>query len=251
MTKTSSKPEREGLMARLGQAQSPPPWTLTDVVITLFVLMIATVLLGSSVALVLMGPGTSLTLTLGWIIGLSVAGGFVLITRRRHADQLAALHMERLQLPALYLVFLGVALALTADVISLLASQSIQSVPVLVSLAADDPLTWIMGGLFVLLVQPLAEGLVFQGMALPTLRAQLGPWPGLLLTSVLYALYYYLIFASSLSGGAAIGYAFVHPLIVGVGLSLVRVHTGSTRASVVAGVGAGLFALLAAFILLG
>jgi membrane protease YdiL (CAAX protease family) len=102
-----------------------------------------------------------------------------------------------------------------------------------------------------LIAQPLAEELVFRGVALPALRTALGARFGLVATAALSAVFHLLIYPASytavdsgVSPLAALWYSGVTPFLAALVFGSVRVVTGSTRLAIAAHVAFGLFALL-------
>src|SRR5947207_12715946 len=55
-------------------------------------------------------------------------------------------------------------------------------------------LSWILVVLFMVVLQPLAEGLVFQGLLLPSLRNAISSWPGFILSAVAYTMFHFVAY---------------------------------------------------------
>ena len=112
-----------------------------------------------------------------------------------------------------------------------------------------------MAGLFLVVIQPLAESLVFQGVVLPKLRFMLGAWGGVIVTTIVFTLLHYGIFYLSYQENypesAMLWYGIVYPLAMGLMFCLIKVYTGSTRAVMIARMGAGATFLLTALVLVG
>ena len=98
--------------------------------------------------------------------------------------------------------------------------------------------------LFIILVQPIAESLVFSGIALPRLRASLGGWLGLIASILLFAIYYYLVFGTRGTESIALWYGAVYPLVIGFTLGAVRIWSKSTLATILAQLGVGITLLI-------
>lgn len=243
---------RYRLMQSLKAVQPPPPWTLTDALITLLASGIALLIISTTVASIIAGdlstpaPGAWL---IGWSIGLILLIGFVLISRRRTPAEFQALTLQPGRLPLPYLVLLGVAIALTADVIVGLVTQQFAVVaPLRGGISGTD---WLIAGLFMIVLQPIAEGLVFMGVVLPRLRASLSPVGGYLAMAVAYTLLYALVYGALLPPAGMFGYGVLLPLLLSLAYGWLRLYTGSTRDTIVAMMGGGLALLLSALVLLG
>ena len=106
-----------------------------------------------------------------------------------------------------------------------------------------------------MLIQPVAESLVFQGVLLPKLRVIMGPWGGVVVTTVVFTLMHYAIFYSSYQNvyppETMLWYGVAYPLMFGFTFSLLKVYTQSTRAVIIGRMGAGIIFLLTALILVG
>lgn len=246
---------KRGFMAWLGEPEAAPPWSMGETIAALVAYALALTMLASGVALSgvasINAPIPPEALLFGWTVGLFVAAAFVFFTRQRSPQQRAALRLSSASLLPLPIVLLaGVAAALTIDLIAAAGVGSILPLAPLRGLGSDAG-TWLLAAVFLLLAQPLGEGLVFQGLLLPRLRASLGPWAGWLLTGLFYGLLSFLIYGAQLSGADQIWYGLIAPLLSGLFLGALRVRSGSTRAAIVGQMGLALGALALAFALLG
>ena len=86
------------------------------------------------------------------------------------------------------------------------------------------------------------------GGLLPTLRAKIGSWLGLLISTLLYGIFYILAYTP---GSGLNGYALIVPFLAGLIFGMVRVYTDSTRATIVMHLAFGLFMTLKALALVG
>lgn len=246
---------KRGFFAWLGAPEAAPPWSMGETIAALVAYALALTMLASGVALSgvasINAPIPPEALLFGWTVGLLVAAAFVFFTRQRSPQQRAALGLSSASLLPLPIVLLaGVAAAFTIDLIVAAGVGSILPLAALRGLGGDAG-AWLLAAVFLLLAQPLGEGLVFQGLLLPRLRASLGPWGGWLLTGLLYGLLSFLVYGAQLSGADQIWYGLIAPLLSGLFLGALRVRSGSTRAAIVAQMGLGLGALALAFALLG
>lgn len=246
---------KSGFFAWLGEPEPAPPWSMSETIAALVAYALALTMLASGVALSgvasINAPIPPEALLFGWTVGLLVAAAFVFFTRQRSPQQRAALGLSHASLLPLPIVLLaGLAAAFTIDLIAAAGVGSILPLAALRGLGGDAG-TWLLAAVFLLLAQPLGEGLVFQGLMLPRLRASLGPWAGWLLTGLLYGLLSFLIYGAQLSGADQIWYGLIAPLLSGLFLGALRVRSGSTRAAIVGQMSLGLGALALAFALLG
>lgn len=238
-------------LAKIARPQTPPPWSLMDVLYTFIALAAGILLIGPTVASLLLGTfdPTAIMLLLSWLLGLVVALVFVVISRQRQLPALRLGAGDSLW-PLPYVLLVGVGAALTINVVVGLVAGFRPMMP-LSRIGQGGTGEWIVAGLFVALIQPLAEGLIFQGVTLPRLRASLGPWPGMIATTVLYAIYFFAVYTAAESNTQVYIYGIAAPVMISLVLSSVRVYTESTRAVIVTQIGMGLTFLLAAIMLAG
>jgi membrane protease YdiL (CAAX protease family) len=237
------------LRARLGAQEAAPPWSLTGGLVAAVAAFLATII-GGTIAYSVV-PQAGYAPLLAWTIGGILTIAFVFISRAK-AEERAALRTASFNAPVLFLLFLGVGIALTLDVLTMRLAGRFLPEPELLNLFAArpiEPFGWLMAALFLVVIQPIAEELVFRGLLLPALRAELGPWPGYLLDAAIYALFHLLVYPplSQDAGGLWIGLGV--PFVAGLVFAAVRLYTGSTRAAMVAHAAFGLFALAKLFTL--
>jgi membrane protease YdiL (CAAX protease family) len=234
--------------ARIAQPQTPPPWRALDVLSTLIVLLLAFFLVGPLVVLLLFGNAdyqTGSALFTGWIVGGVLTLVYVWFVQRYDRDGLRT-GKTTLSLPFVMLLGLGIAIAL--DLVGFAVAGEYVPALELANAPGYDTAAWILAFGFMLIVQPLAEELVFRGVTLPTLRTLLGPWPGFLACAVLYGVFHVLTYPPE---AGIHGYAVVLPFLTGLILTAVRSYTNSTRAVVVMHLAMGLFVTLEAFVMVG
>jgi len=233
----------------MARPQTPPPWSLGDVVSTFISLGLAILVLGPALTTMMFNGLTATTLLFGWLVGLVIATVFVLVTRQR---QFVTLRLGRSDShwPLPYALLVGVAAALTIDVVAGLLT-GFRPVALLMNIGQVGASEWVLGGVFIALIQPVAEGLIFQGVTLPRLRASFGAWPGFWATIILYTLYSVAVYSTSLSGTTFVWYGVFVPFMSALVLNAVRIYTESTRATIITQIGMGLTFLLAAVALAG
>lgn len=232
------------LFARAGAAEAAPPWSLTTAVIAIAVLF-AALIAGSLFALTWLGE-QDFTL----LAGLALGGVLVIIfIRQTREKQWDALRLAPSSIPVLFVIFFSVGLAILLDLLGLAVTREFLPKPELLGLApgAMGVQQWLAAVIFMVIVQPIAEGLVFRGITLPALKQTLGAWGGLLATAVLAALFHFALYPpnyNTTSTLVPLWYGLLIPFVEAVCYSLVRSYTGSTRAAIAAQVAFGLFAVL-------
>lgn len=249
---TQPQQQAEGFWAVIGADEPEPPWSLTDIAITGGVFALAMIVIASTVALLVAGDVESLPNTqqslIGWGVGLALISAFILVRWRRDPQRFAALRLTGERFSLYVMLLIGVAVLFTVDLIAA-AFSSFSAHPALVGLESgigNSVIALVVVGL----VQPIADGLLFFGVILPRLRATLGAWAGILTTTLLFTLYYALVYGARLSSELQLAYGVIFPLLIGLALCLVRVWAQSTRAAIVTYIGIGVSAVLA-FIALG
>jgi membrane protease YdiL (CAAX protease family) len=118
---------------------------------------------------------------------------------------------------------LAVGLAALAAVLHAPEESAIQNL-------VTDRLSRVVVMLFVALLGPIFEELIFRGFLLPLFEKSAGPWAAVIMTAFLFALLH----------GPTVGWAWQSILVIGlagVAFGVARVATGSTTASTVVHVG--------------
>jgi membrane protease YdiL (CAAX protease family) len=226
------------LVRSLAQPEAmPPPWSFWTAVNTLLVTVVAWI--AGSLLLLTALPDQAQAALLGWLLGGIITTLYIWLTRRDRE----ALRLGPLRARLLVVLLLGVGIAVLLDTLGLMLTREFVFAPELLGLVVSDPgvFGWLVGALFMLIVQPVAEELAFRGVFLPAARARFGGWLGWLLSGVLYGLFHLIVYSA---GPANLWYMFVTPLLAGLFFGAVRTHTRSTWAAIAAHVGFGLFALL-------
>jgi membrane protease YdiL (CAAX protease family) len=230
-------------------AKTPPPWSLTTAliaVIVAFVFVIIGTLVGGAWfgdSVVALPPFAQLV---GWLIAGVLTALYVLQTRRAAPDR-AAMRMtsEGVALPLVIFIAFGAAIAI--DLIAvLLAGGVFAPAPELIAFDGGAGFReWAVAITLMVAVQPVADGLLFRGVLLPSLRSALGGIAGIVAQAVIYAAFHYLAFTPVYAQGGFVpwSYGLLAPLLEGIVLGVVRVLTGSTRASIAAHIAFGIFAI--------
>ncbi len=232
------------LLARAGAPEPTPPWSLSSALLTIAFAFIA-LIIGSAVALIWLGEQDYTPLA-GLVLGGILIILFVLQTRR--AD-LGALRLYPSNPPLLFIMFIALGAAIILDLLSLAVTREFLPKPELLGLrpGALGAVQWLAAGVFLVIIQPIAEGLVFRAVALPALRTMLGAWGGLIAASLGAGVFHLALYPPNyhtLSSLVPLWYGLLIPAVEALFFGLVRGYTGSTRASIAAQVAFGIFAVL-------
>jgi membrane protease YdiL (CAAX protease family) len=227
------------LFSRLSAAENPPPWGLWTVFVSIIVAYVM-ILMGTFLGTYFIGA-TALALLVGWIIACLLIIGFVMLSRRDRAS----LRLEDQGRTLIFAALTGLGVAILLDVIGLRVTGEFLLVPELFGLTQETPTPamWIAAFWLMVVVQPVAEELVFRGIAFPALRRAFGPWLGLIVCALAYALFHQLAYSAP---ATPLWYGLTLPLLAGLFITAVRMYTGSTRAAIAAHMAFGLFAVLKA-----
>jgi membrane protease YdiL (CAAX protease family) len=235
-----------------------PPWSAMTAIIIVLVLLINLILVGPSMSSVLLGVGDTVTpfmLMLGWVIGQALTIVYVVINRRSSQESWSALKLINGLLPLSFVLLVGVAVALAVDLIISLASGQFLPIPEIFDFQSGGIGGVLMAGLFLILIQPVAESLVFQGVLLPKLRIMMGAWGGVIITTIVFTVLHYAVFYLSYQPNypesTVLWYGVAYPALTGLMFCLIKVYTDSTRAVIVNRIGAGLIFFLTALVLGG
>lgn len=246
------------LMKCIAAAEPTPPWSAWGA-IGAMIASFAAIILGSAISIIILQE-SQYSLLLGWSVGAALVIGFVWITRRspRYWPMLWNGTSSQKDTNSTQSIFwyllIGVGLAILLDLIGRAVIGFIVPNPELLNLYSYVqlygqpilPISWILVALFMVVLQPLAEGFVFQGLLLPSLRATISSWAGYILSAVAYAMFHFIAFQPppTASNTALIWIGFLEPFIGGLIFAAVRVYTGSTRAAILTHMAFGLFAVV-------
>jgi membrane protease YdiL (CAAX protease family) len=246
------------LFQRIARPEPVPPWNVVyaaGAVIGAF----AAVLIGTTVG-TLFGAQTPFTVVLSWIVGMALIVLYLMLARNRTAADSRSLALGDPLPRWLLLILFSFGVGAVLDLLSLFVTGTPSVVaefvplfnqPAELEIGASVP-TWIMLVLLLAVFQPVAEGLVFRGVAYPALRATLGPVPGFLMSAAWFGIFHLVAYSTPGPGTwATWWYTLLLPIAAGLYLNAVRAYTGSTRASIVAQAGLGLFFVVRALTLAG
>jgi membrane protease YdiL (CAAX protease family) len=222
-------------IARLQQPEPAPPWSSWTGLQTALVSFMA--VLGGVNVMALLRVQQPFVFLAGYILSGLLALGFVRVTRRTPEDR-AALRLGAVTSSSLLLImFFSFGVALAIDVL-----RRYQPVPELQYFSGSG-LEWALAIVLMVIVQPLAEGIVFRGVLYPALRATFGVWTGIVACALAYAIFHFISYTSRLDANT-LWLTFALPYIEGLILTLIRAYTGSTRAAIFGHMAFGMFAVV-------
>lgn len=240
------------LWRRISAEQTPPPWGLLTAV-GVALAAFAAVLMAAGIVGSFGGQTTTTTL-LAYCLGMVLIALFVTVTRNRTpADgEALAIGASSSRMPLILMLSFGVGAAF--DLITLafanvpLITAEFASVGGVAAVHQAGLVGWLLMAVLLLILQPIADGMVFRGVAYPALRTYLGPVAGFFMAAAWHGIFHMVVYSTpSSSDFASVWVTLVAPILAGIYLSAVRAATGSTRVAMVAQAGLGLFFLVRAF----
>lgn len=241
------------MIKRLTRTEPEPPWSALAAIGAIFA-MFAALLIGTTIAQSLLEESPQALMT-GWSIGMILAILFVMVTRRRSADDMLALRIggTKASLPLIALWGLGFAILLDLISALIIGNQTLATAELLNFTRADVGLSgWLIALIFMVGLQPIGEELVFRGLLFPTLRSSLGPWAGLMLSAAFHAMFHFIAYPPSPENQTILlWYGLILPFLDALVFASIRAMTGSTRAAMVAHAAFGLFAVVKVFTFTG
>ena len=231
-----------------------PPWSLLSAILSAAVLLVCLVVVGPALASLLLGSGeiTPVLLMLSWALGMGLCLMYLGVSRRSSAESRAALRLGPGHLPRPLVLLLGVAIALAADLVVNLGSGQFQPVPEIYGFNSGGAASLILAALLLIILQPLAEALVFQAILLPSLRWSLGPWLGVFVASALFVALHLLVFWAAYAEIYNLAWhGLAYPTLLALAFNLLRVYTGSSSSVILARMSAGLIFFLTALAVSG
>lgn len=240
------------LMAKLSlPEESEPPWSLLSAGLTVFAMLVCLIVIGPALISTQTSRAvlTPFMLMLSWAIGLALAVLFVLVNRRSSEESWIALQLKGGELPFPLALLVGIAIALAVDLAVSLAGGEFLPVPQIWGFQSRGALGVAAAALILIVLQPLAETLVFQAVLLPRLRWSFGPWAGLIGTSAAFTALYHVVYVADFGLYRDPWNGIVFPFGIGMLFCLLKVYAQSTSAVIIARMGAGLIFLLTALVL--
>jgi len=241
------------LWRRINENQAVPPWGIFTA-LGLSVGAFMAILLGAAIT-GSFGMDYSSGILLAYCLGMGFTALLVTVARNRTPTDGEALAMGAVntRIPLILMLSFGVGAAL--DLVTL-AVANVPLVAAEFGSAGGVPAinqtglgAWFLAGFLLLVLQPIAEGLVFRGVVYPALRAVLGVQSGFVMPAIWFGLFHMLAYSSSSSTGefSTIWVTLIAPILAGLYLNAVRAATRSTRVSMIAQAGLGLFFLVRAY----
>lgn len=238
--------------ARLQARETPPSWNLGSAffyvvayaIVWMMCVLIVSVLLGDTGGSI--APATYIYSAL--LSNVVMVIGVYQWARRRLGNQwITNLRLDPVgNQQAILTLLISLGVAWSIDLIGvLLQAKGGQVVPPQFNalLQAID-LTWVVGAVVALLLQPVAETLVFSGLLYPaTTKRGADNARSALAVGIVYMFVHVLLAVQQ-----SPWYVVAYPLLTGLYVTGVRAYTKSTRLAIIARVGIGLFIVLAALI---
>ena len=157
-------------------------------------------------------------LMVSWTIGMALTVVFVLVNRRATEESWRALRLVRGELPLPLAPLIGIAIALALDLTVSLASGRFFPVPQIWDFQSRGALGLSLALLLLVLLQPVAETLVFQAILLPRLRWTFGHWGGVIATSAVYTALHQVVFIEAYGFYSSIWHGIVFPMSMAITL---------------------------------
>lgn len=233
------------MMQRLFRQEPAPPWSYLGALGAILAAFLA-LIIGATVADTVLGDDP-VALLVGWSIGMALTVVFVMASRGRRAQDLAALRIGPTHARLLVIALIAVGLVVLLDLLSwvVVGDQTLAAAELLRFDADTSAVSWLIALAFMALLQPAAEELLFRGMAFPALRTTLGVGIGFYATAGLHAVFHLAAYPPPGDNGTvALWYGLLLPFLDGLVFTGVRAATGSTRAAMVSHAVFGTFAVL-------
>lgn len=237
------------MLKRIAQSEPMPPWGYLTA-LGAFVVMFLSLIIGSSIIAILFNDNSPPILLAGWGIGMTITSIYIFTSRRRTPQDIEALRMgkTKAKLPIIALWSLGFAILFDLIGWAVVNNQTLSSAELLSFSGANiSPIGWVIAGVFMILLQPLGEELVFRGLMFPAFRGTFGVWMGFWMVVGFHTLFHFLAYQPATPNTTfllwyGVGLPFLDALVI----TSVRAYTGSTRASLVSHAMIGAFAVIKA-----
>jgi membrane protease YdiL (CAAX protease family) len=230
-------------LAAVNLPDAAPPWSLTSAAIAVVFAFVA-MIIGVFVAIAWVGEKPDYYTLAGPALGGILIIAFVWQTRRRDWN---ALRLSTSPTPLLFVMFVSFGCALALDLIGLALTRSFAPAPELqyLNVNALSVIHWVLAITFMVIVQPIAEGLVFRGILLPALRKRLSGWRSVYWAALIAGGFHMVVHPMDYTSLLTpLWYGLIAPIIAAVLFGAVRASSKSTRAAIAAQVAFGLFAIV-------
>ncbi len=239
------------LFVLVAAPEDAPPWRLTSAAIAV-IFAFAAMIAGIVVAYTWIGlENQGLSELVGWSLGGVLTILFIWQTRRHQRD---ALRLAPPQTPILFIMFIAFGCALALDLLGLAVTNQFAPAQEFTWLNPNalGVAEWGFAIALMVVIQPIAEELLFRGVAFPAVRARLGAWGAILATAVVSGVFHVLIYPMNYASLLTpIWYGLVVTVIEAILFGMVRSSSKSTRAAIAAHAAFGLFAVVKLFMLVG
>ena len=254
MNETPEDRREMSLMAKLTLPEAhEPPWSLLSASLAVLAMFICLAIIGPSFIAITAASSTltPIELMASWSLGMALTSLFVFVSRRASEDSWAALGLRRGELALPLALIFGLAIGLTFDLIAVLSVGRFLPQAQVWALQSGGLPSLVLTGLLLVVLQPLAETLVFYAVLLPRLRWRLGHWFGLAANAAVFAGLHYLIFFQTSDSYLPSWDGLALPWLLGISFGLLKVFSLSSLVVLIARMGAGLIFLLTALALFG
>ncbi len=254
MNETPTDRRDMSLMAKLTLPEAhEPPWSLLSALLAVLAMFICLAIIGPSFIAVVAASArpTPFELMASWSLGMALTSLFVFVSRRASEDSWAALRLRPGELALPLALIFGLAIGLTVDLMAILTAGRFLPQAQVWALQTGGLPSLILSALLLVVLQPVAETLVFHAVLLPRLRWLLGHWLGVFATAAVYAGLHYLIFFQTVDADFLHWHGLVLPMLLAISFGLLKVFSQSSLVVLIARMGAGLIFLLTALALVG
>jgi len=237
------------MLKRLTTEESLPPWGYLSALGT-FIVMFLGIIIGSSAITIIFPDSNPAILVAGWGIGMVITIFYVFTTYRKSPEDSEALRfgITSVKLPIIALWSLGFAILFDLISWAVVNTQILSSAELYGFVGGEiSAISWLIAGIFMILLQPLGEELVFRGVMFPVFRGMFGVWVGFFMVVGFHTLFHFLAYVPATSNNTIlIWYGAGLPFLDAVVITSVRAYTGSTRAAWVSHAVFGAFAVIKA-----
>ncbi len=241
------------LWRRIGEKQAMPPWgifTALAMAIGAFVSIVLGALIAGSFS-----EQSTTSILLAYCMGMGFTALLVTVMCNRTPADGVALAMGKANARIPLILMLSFGFGAVLDLLTLIVTGRPYILPEITSAGGISQMNqagfsaWFLAGLLLLVLQPIAEGLVFRGVAYPVLRAILGSRAGFFMAAAWFGIFHMLAYVSASGSGDFNGLwvTAIVPIVIGLYLNVIRAATESTRISMIAQVGLSLFLLVRVF----
>ena len=237
------------MLKKLSRPEPAPPWSFLSA-IGAVIAMFAAIVLGSTLASTILDNDSPSAILTGWGIGMILTAGFVVFTRiRRSPTDESALRIGAADVRLPLILAIGIGVGVLLDIITqLIVNDFALTISELLDFSQqnNDVFGWLIAFLFMITLQPIAEGLVLRGILFPALRTTVGVWSGFLMCAGFHAVFHFAAYPPPVTDDNAIlvWFGLILPFLTALFSTGVRAYTGNTRASIVAHAGVGAFVII-------